>query len=167
MIINTNLIYNQSLKLIDDSYHRLVRIRRLPQGFLTTKKGQFYWQYYHDDRMLTKKITRTEWQTFKKKMQQRQKLLQINKKVQLQLKKYVKLLALFNKELSFLLNDELIAYRLDSIPINERSKVMASISVKDFDFFWPLMFQKYFKKWLNGKISARTVIKHLLVKTTN
>ena len=166
-MIDVNSIYDHSVKIIDDSYRRLLKIRRLPQGSLSANKDHFYWRYYQDNQVLTKKITRYEWQTLKKKFQQRQKLLRMNKNSYEQLKKYVKLLALFNKELSFLLNDELIAYRLDSIPINERSKVMTAIPSNDLDFLLPLMFKKYFNKWVHGKIRARSVIKRLLIKTAN
>ena len=155
-MIDTSFIYDRSIKIIDDSYRRLLKIRRLPQGTLSTKKKYFYWRYYQNNQLLTKKITHCEWQKLKKKFQQRQKLLQMNKN-----------LAIFNKELSFLLNDELIAYRLDSIPISKRSKVITDISINNFNFFLPLIFRKYFNKWVCGKIRARSVVKNLLIKTAN
>lgn len=166
-MIDASAIYDHSVKIIDDSYRRLWRIRRLPQGSLSTKRDHFYWRFFQDDHVRTKKITRSEWQILKKKLQQRQKLLQMNKNSYEQLKKNVKLLAVFNKELSFLLNDELIAYRLDSIPINERSQIISSLTVSDFNFFLPFMFRKYFNQWVRGKIKARSIIKRLLIKIAN
>lgn len=166
-MIDTSFIYDRSMKIIDDSYRRLLKIRRLPQGTLSTKKDHFYWRYYQNDQLLTKKITHCEWQKLKKKFQQRQKLLQMNKNSYQQLKKNIKVLALFNKELSFLLHDELIAYRLDSIPVNKRSKVITTVLTNSFNFFLPLIFKKYFNKWVHGKIRARSVVKNLLIKNAN
>lgn len=166
-MIDTSSIYDYGVKIIDDAYRRLLQIRRLPQGSLSTKKNHFYWRFSQDHQVRTKKITRSEWQILKRKLQQRQKLLQMNKNSYEQLKKYVKLLAIFNKELSFLLNDELIAYRLDSIPVNERSQIITSLTISDFNFFLPFMFRKYFNQWVRGKIKARSVIKRLLVKIAN
>ena len=96
-MIDTSSIYDYGVKIIDDAYRRLLQIRRLPQGSLSTKKNHFYWRFSQDDQVRTKKITRSEWQILKKKLQQRQKLLQMNKNSYEQLKKYVKLLAIFNK----------------------------------------------------------------------
>lgn len=165
--INTSLIYHQSLQLINDSYRRLLKIRKLPQGSLSNQKGNFYWQYFQNNQILTKKISRHEWQSFKKQIKQRQELSQINKKVYEQLKKRVKLLALFNKELSFLLNDEIIAYRLDSIPVQERINFIMTISIKELNAVFPMFIKKYFNQWIRGKISARLIMKRLLQKTAN
>jgi hypothetical protein len=166
--INTHSIYHQSLKLVNDAYRRLLKIRKLPQGSLSSEKGNFYWEYPQNNQILTKKkLSRREWQNVKKQIKQRQELSQINKKIYEQLKKSVKLLALFNKELSFLLNDEIIAYRLDSIPVNERIDFIMTISVKELNAVFPMFIKKYFNQWIHGKISARLIMKRLLQKTAN
>ena len=55
-MIDTSSIYDYGVKIIDDAYRRLLQIRRLPQGSLSTKKNHFYWRFSQDDQVRTKKI---------------------------------------------------------------------------------------------------------------
>ena len=174
--MNVSTLYDKSIKLIDDSYDRLLKIWQLPKGSISKKNINHHAYYYHQYRdgkkVVSKLIRDDEIITLRKQINERKRLIRLNKNAKEDVKKNVKVIAVFDKGLSASLLDEVYAYSFDEIPVHERSKIALPLSQIDMKRFNPdgtmnKNLASYFEKWVHGEIRARDIGNYIIQKISD
>jgi len=169
--MNVSSIYDRSVKMIDESYGRLLKIWSLPNGSISKKNINNHTYYYHQYRdgkkIVTHIIKNNEIEDLRKKISLRKKYEKQNKVALDNIIKNIKVISVFNKDLSLSLHDELFAYRFDEIPLNKREKVnipfVTSLNERDIK---PGL-DEYFLRWKNGEIRAREISNFIIQKLSD
>jgi len=171
--MNVSSIYDRSIKLLDESYNRLLKIWSLPNGSISKKvinnKIYFYHQY-RDGKKVISKIVKDDNERLElsKKITLRKRYEKLNKKAINEIIKNIKVIAIFNKDLSLSLHDELFAYHFDEIPLSKRRDVKFPFITHDMshrDINKGL--DEYFLKWKNGEIRAREISNFIIQKLSD
>lgn len=168
--MNVSNIYDRSIKLIDESYTRLLKIWQLPKGSISKKvinhRPYYYLQYRNGSKIHSHILNKDEVSKLRKDVNERKRLLKLNKSAKEEVNKNIKVLAIFDKGLSTSLMDEAFAYSFDEIPIDERKKVempfieyigSSSNAFKNSDTL-----KEYFEKWKIGEIRAREISNYII-----
>lgn len=171
LIMNVSSIYDRSIKLLDESYNRLLKIWSLPNGSISKKNINnhvyFYHQYRDGKKIITHIIKDKDIDDLTKKITLRKKYEKLNKKAINDIIKNIKVIAIFNKDLSMSLHDELFAYHFDEIPLDKRNNVnfpyVTSLSTRDVNHG----LDEYFSRWKNGEIRAREISNYIIQKLSD
>lgn len=171
--MNISSLYDRSIKLIDDSYKRLLRIWELPKGSISKKKINnhiyYYYQYREGKKIISRIIKKEELEDMRKKINERKHLIKLNKEAKINLSKNIKVIAIFDKGLSSTLLDEAFAYSFDEIPINERPNIslpFVNISGENSSVNNENI-NDYFKRWVSGEIRAREISNYIIQKISD
>lgn len=173
--MNVSSLYDKSIKLIDDSYVRLKRIWVLPKGSISKKVINNHVYYYHQYRdgkkVISKIIDKDEMINLRKDVNERKRLVKLNKNAKNELNKNIKVIAIFDKGLSASLMDEAFAYSFDEIPVSERNRVMLPfidvVGNSHVNFHNNPNLKMYFEKWKNGEIRAREISNYIIQKISD
>ncbi|MCQ2792433.1 MAG: hypothetical protein MJ208_02795 [Bacilli bacterium] len=173
--MNISSLYDKSIKLIDDSYSRLQRIWVLPKGSISKKminNHPYYYHQYRDGKKVVSRIIKDEELVdLKKRVNERKKLVKLNKNAKNELNKNIRVIAIFDKGLSASLLDEAFAYSFDEIPISQRKHVMIPLVNVVHNGNSSLLnnpnLKEYFEKWQNGEIRAREISNYIIQKISD
>lgn len=170
--MNVSSIYDRSIKLLDESYTRLLKIWSLPNGSISKKNINnhvYYYHQYRDGKKIITHIIKDENSRIDlaKKITLRKRYENQNKKAINEIIKNIKVIAIFNKDLSLSLHDELFAYHFDEIPLNKRNDVkfpfITNLTNRDIN----KGLDQYFLKWKNGEIRAREISNFIIQKLSD
>ena len=183
-----NFIYNESIKIIDNFYHRLEKINSLLNvEVFKMKIGDKCFFYIQDKENIKnnkfRMIQKEEFNDLKNKIKERKKLIKINKKEELRLYKNIKILNIIDKELANMIENEFFIYNLDAIPVNKRGdfNIIVVKQDKNFNFFYKNFykdknslfynfdnqFKEVFDNWAKGKIKAKEMQTFIKKKLLN
>lgn len=173
--MNVSSLYDKSIKLIDDSYVRLQRIWVLPKGSISKKminNHPYYYHQYRDGKKVVSRIIKAdELGELRKRVNERKKLLRLNKNAKNEINKNIRVIAIFDKGLSASLLDEAFAYSFDEIPVSERKKVMLPlvnvVGSSHMNLANNPNLKNYFEKWRNGEIRAREISNYIIQKISD
>jgi len=174
--MNASTIYDKSVKLIDDSYNRLLKIWELPKGSLSKKtinNHTYYYHQYRDGKKIISKIVKdSDLMLLRKQINERKRLEKLNKNVRKEIERNIRVVKLFDKGLSASLLDEMYAFSFDEIPFNERTKVSfpfidvvtthGSTTLSSND-----KLKEYFINWQKGIVRAREMGNYIIKKISD
>lgn len=171
--MNISLLYDRSIKLIDDSYKRLLRIWELPKGSISKKKINnhiyYYYQYRDGKKIVSRILKKNEIDDLRKKINERKRLVKLNKEAKINLDKNIKVIAIFDKGLSSTLLDEAFAYSFDEIPLKDRINIsLPFVNIRgENSSVNNQNLNDYFKRWVNGEIRAREISNYIIQKISD
>lgn len=174
--MNVSTLYDKSIKMIDDCYGRLLKIWELPKGSISKKningRNYYYHQYRAGKKVVSKVINADNLISLRKQINERKRLVKLNKKTKEDINKNVKVIAIFDKGLSASLLDEVYAYGFDEIPVEERNHIALPISqmaIKEPNGTYSMNdhLTEYFNKWVKGEIRAREISNFIIQKISD
>ncbi|MCQ2794462.1 MAG: hypothetical protein MJ207_03865 [Bacilli bacterium] len=174
--MNVSTIYDKSVKMIDECYERLLRIWQLPKGSISKKTinshNYYYHQYREGKKVITKLIKGEQIAELRKQINERKRLVKLNKNAKEAIQKNVKVIAIFDKGLSASLLDEVYAYGFDEIPVSERGHVVmpiAQMNIRQADGSYTINenLTEYYKQWVKGEIRAREISNFIIQKISD
>ena len=178
-----NLIYNESIKIINNFYDYLEKINSLPnvEVFKIKINNKYFFYSRNNDKNenIFKIIKKEEFDDLKNKIKERKKIWIINKKAEIKLRKNIKILSAIDKELANIVKNEFFIYNLDKIPVSERNNFIAVVVKRDknFNLFYKNedslfynfdnKFKEVFENWVKGKIKAKEIQNFITKKILN
>jgi len=174
--MNISTIYDKSIKMIDESYSRLLRIWELPRGSISKKRinnhNYYYLQYRNGNKIFSRLLKKDELVVLRKQVNERKKLIKENKLTKSEIQRNIKIISLFDKGLSTSLMDEMFAYSFDEIPVKERDKVnLPFVNVVETSGDNRVNINEnlkdYFGKWKKGEIRARDISNYIIQKISD
>ncbi len=130
----------------------------------------YYYQYREGKKVISRIIKDDELISLRKSVNERKKLIKLNKLAKNEISKNIRVIAIFDKGLSASLEDESFAFSFDEIPPKDRDKIslpFVNVSGPNSNLAPRLNIHDYFKKWQNGEIRAREISNYIIQKISD